>query len=140
MQENYQHLEGDRLLTATVEENVLVQLENLRTLPAVASKLRNRDLNLHGWVYGLKDGRIKPLFEMKANTPIDPIYQCEASCSFQFLFTPLLSNASSNSGSGASSLIFFPALLPWLLLCRDHTNVSRAWHDSLSGTAMGDNR
>lgn len=30
---------------------------------------------LHGWVYGLKDGLIKPIFEMDAGTPIDPIYQ-----------------------------------------------------------------
>ncbi|MCA9045927.1 MAG: carbonic anhydrase, partial [Planctomycetaceae bacterium] len=37
VKDNYQHLEGNKLLTATVEENVLVQLENLKTLPAVAS-------------------------------------------------------------------------------------------------------
>jgi carbonic anhydrase len=29
---------------------------------------------LHGWVYGLKDGIIKQVFDMDANTPIDPIY------------------------------------------------------------------
>src|SRR5687767_9972778 len=33
MLENYAHLEGDELLTATVEENVLVQIEHLETLP-----------------------------------------------------------------------------------------------------------
>jgi carbonic anhydrase len=31
--------------------------------------------DLHGWVYGLKDGIINPVFEMKANMPIDPLYQ-----------------------------------------------------------------
>lgn len=56
--ENYTHLEGDRLLTAAVEENVLVQLENLRTLPAVASKLVRGDLGLHGWVYKLETGEV----------------------------------------------------------------------------------
>src|SRR5947209_3561333 len=30
VQVNYGHLDGERLLTATIEENVLVQLENLR--------------------------------------------------------------------------------------------------------------
>src|SRR5688500_10819560 len=35
VKENYGHLSGPALLTATVEENVLVQLENLRTQPAV---------------------------------------------------------------------------------------------------------
>ena len=30
---------------------------------------------LHGWVYGLKDGLIKPVFEMGADTHIDPLYE-----------------------------------------------------------------
>lgn len=58
VQDNYRHLEGDRLLTATVEENVLVQLENLRTLPSVASRLVRGDLHLHGWVYKIETGEV----------------------------------------------------------------------------------
>ncbi|HSZ87451.1 MAG TPA: carbonic anhydrase [Puia sp.] len=30
---------------------------------------------LHGWVYGLKDGIIKPVFEMNADSSIDPLYE-----------------------------------------------------------------
>ena len=56
IRENYKHLEGEALLTATVEENVLVQLENLRTHPVVAAKLARKELNLHGWVYKLETG------------------------------------------------------------------------------------
>ena len=56
--ENYQHLEGPRLLTATIEENVLVQLENLRTLPAVAARLAAGKLKLHGWVYKIETGQV----------------------------------------------------------------------------------
>jgi carbonic anhydrase len=58
VQENYGHLDGDRLVTATVEENVLVQLENLRTLPSVASRLVRGDLHLHGWVYKIETGEV----------------------------------------------------------------------------------
>ena len=58
VRDNYTHLEGDRLVTATVEENVLVQLENLRTLPAVASRLVRGDLHLHGWVYKIETGEV----------------------------------------------------------------------------------
>jgi len=29
---------------------------------------------LHGWVYGLKDGLIKPVFDMDAGSRLDPIY------------------------------------------------------------------
>lgn len=58
VRDNYGHLEGDKLLTATTEENVLVQLEHLRTLPAVASRLVKGDLHLHGWVYKIETGEV----------------------------------------------------------------------------------
>jgi carbonic anhydrase len=58
LRENYGHLAGDKLLMAAVEENVLVQLENLRTLPAVASRLVKGDLHLHGWVYKIETGEV----------------------------------------------------------------------------------
>ena len=58
VRDNYTHLDGDRLLTATIEENVLVQLENLRTLPAVASGLVKGNLKLHGWVYKIETGEV----------------------------------------------------------------------------------
>jgi carbonic anhydrase len=58
VRDNYAHLKGDALLTATIEENVLVQLENLRTLPAVASRLVKGDLKLHGWVYKIETGEV----------------------------------------------------------------------------------
>ena len=58
VRDNYSHLDGDRLVTATVEENVLVQLENLRTLPSVASRLVRGDLHLHGWVYKIETGEV----------------------------------------------------------------------------------
>jgi carbonic anhydrase len=58
IQNNYSHLKGDTLLTATIEENVLVQLENLRTLPSVASRLARGDLYLHGWVYEFETGDV----------------------------------------------------------------------------------
>jgi carbonic anhydrase len=43
---------------ATVEENVLVQLENLRTHPCVAAGLARATLKLHGWVYKLETGDV----------------------------------------------------------------------------------
>lgn len=56
--ENYKHLEGEAKITATVEENVLVQLENLRTHPAVAARLARGELSLHAWVYKLETGAV----------------------------------------------------------------------------------
>lgn len=58
MQENYKHLDGDAKLTATVQENVLVQLDNLRTHPLVAARLSAGKLKLHAWVYKIETGRV----------------------------------------------------------------------------------
>jgi carbonic anhydrase len=56
--ENYGSLPAADLLTVAIEENVLVQLENLRTLPAVASRLVRGDLHLHGWYYKIETGEV----------------------------------------------------------------------------------
>jgi carbonic anhydrase len=58
MRENYTELTDNDLLTATVEENVLVQLENLRTHPSVAARLARGRLNMHGWVYQIETGKV----------------------------------------------------------------------------------
>ncbi len=41
-----------------IKENVLVQLENLRTHPSVASALRTNKVELHGWVYQFESGDV----------------------------------------------------------------------------------
>lgn len=59
IEENYSHItDPTARLTATVEENVLVQLENLRTHPTVAAALGRKALNLHGWVYKFETGQV----------------------------------------------------------------------------------
>jgi len=56
---NYQHItELQPRLTATVEENVLVQLEHLRTHPSVAEAVSRGDLKLHGWTYQFESGQV----------------------------------------------------------------------------------
>jgi carbonic anhydrase len=49
--------EEDKVLNA-VKENVLVQLENLRTHPSIAAGLAMGKLKLHGWVYEIESGRV----------------------------------------------------------------------------------
>jgi len=57
--ENYGHITAPTArLTATVEENVLVQLEHLRTHPSVAAALGRRSISLHGWVYKFETGQV----------------------------------------------------------------------------------
>lgn len=56
--QNYAHLEGEARLKATIKENVLAQIENLRTHPSVRSHLARGDLHLHAWVYNIEEGRV----------------------------------------------------------------------------------
>ena len=63
---------SDRL----VELNVQEQVFNLSKTSTIQRAWKNEQRpDLHGWVYGLKDGLIKPVCEMKAGTSIDPLYQ-----------------------------------------------------------------
>jgi carbonic anhydrase len=83
VKDKYRHLEGQALLTASVEENVLVQLENLRTHPVVAAGLARKTVNLHGWVYKLETGEVfafnpdhgqfEPLTEHRIQTQAPPV-------------------------------------------------------------------
>jgi carbonic anhydrase len=61
-----------------VELNVQEQVNNLAKTTIIQRcwKKETRP-DLHGWVYGLKDGIIKPVYEMKTGTPIDPLYKFE---------------------------------------------------------------
>jgi len=56
--DHYSHLSGEELFAATIKENVLVQLDHLRTHPSVATRLRKGDLHLHGWVYSIATGEV----------------------------------------------------------------------------------
>jgi carbonic anhydrase len=49
---------GPELLLALTEDNVVAQLESLRSHPAVAARLEQGDLALHGWVYHIGSGAV----------------------------------------------------------------------------------
>jgi carbonic anhydrase len=68
-------------LDQTVCENVLVQIENLKTHPSVSAALRKKAINIFGWVYHLETGYVSlydPMIdrfvssvEVKARNEID---------------------------------------------------------------------
>ena len=51
-------LDDDARLAAAIEQNVLVQLDNLRTHPSVAAATARGDLQLHGWTYHFETGQV----------------------------------------------------------------------------------
>ena len=58
MHEHFTDLEGDDRLIKTTQENVRSQLDHLRTHPSVALLLRQKKVDLHGWVYSISSGEV----------------------------------------------------------------------------------
>jgi carbonic anhydrase len=59
-----------------IEYNVMEQIMNLAKTSIVQKAWKNDQRpHLHGWVYGLNDGIIKPVCEMEPGTHIDPLYE-----------------------------------------------------------------
>jgi len=66
----------DEKLNKLIELNVQEQVMNLAKTSIIQQAWKDNNApHLHGWVYGLNDGLIKPIFEMAANSHIDPIYE-----------------------------------------------------------------
>ena len=58
------------------ELNVIEQVQRLAKTSIIQRAWKEREgPDLHGWVYGLKDGLINPVYEMKAGADIDPLYK-----------------------------------------------------------------
>jgi carbonic anhydrase len=61
-----------------LEQNVILQLQHLKTHPSVAAKLAKGSLVLHGWVYDIKTGDVGAFDEAKNEfIPVDARYASE---------------------------------------------------------------
>ena len=58
IRENYADLEEEAKMSVCVQENVLSQVENLKTHPSVAARLAAGRINLHAWVYKFETGQM----------------------------------------------------------------------------------
>lgn len=58
MQRHYPDRKDVEALTTCAEENVLVQIENLRTHPSVYTALSEKRLRIHAWMYKIETGGV----------------------------------------------------------------------------------
>lgn len=59
-----------------VELNVIEQVKHLAKTSIIQRSWKHEQIpHLHGWVYGLDDGKINPIYEMHPGEALDPIYQ-----------------------------------------------------------------
>jgi carbonic anhydrase len=66
----------DVQLNRMIELNVQEQVLNLAKTSIIQKSWKERQgPDLHGWVYDLHDGLVKPIYEMSAGTHIDEIYE-----------------------------------------------------------------
>lgn len=56
--EVYRDLTPEQKLNVCIQENVLAQLDNLKTHPVVASRLCQGQVTLYGWVYKIETGDV----------------------------------------------------------------------------------
>jgi carbonic anhydrase len=74
----YPQTSGDHMTRALIEENVLLQLQHLRTHPGVAAGMAAGTVRLHGWIYNIGNGRVV-VFDEKTEqfAPIEQVLGIE---------------------------------------------------------------
>jgi carbonic anhydrase len=58
VKDSYQNYTDEELIEIMVAENVLTQIENLKTYPVVHSRLYQGKLHIYGWVYHIETGEV----------------------------------------------------------------------------------
>ena len=75
----YPNTSGDHMTRALIEENVLLQLQHLRTHPGVAGGLATRTVRLHGWIYNIGNGRVLAFDEETQEfAPVEQVLKIES--------------------------------------------------------------
>ena len=69
--ENYPHYEGKDLMEVLVAENVLIQIENLKTYPIVRARLHQGRLKIYPWIYNIETGNVLA-YDARTHTYIPP--------------------------------------------------------------------
>ncbi|HIK44102.1 MAG TPA: carbonic anhydrase, partial [Leptolyngbyaceae cyanobacterium M65_K2018_010] len=52
------HLDKKEKLNMLVAQNVLTQMDNLRTYPVIHSRLHKGELAIHGWLYNIENAQL----------------------------------------------------------------------------------
>lgn len=86
VKENYKDYSKDEMLEITTAENVLTQIENLKTYPVVRSRMFQGKLQIYGWVYLIETGDVMA-YDPITHTYIPPQSQIEPSQPGQYIST-----------------------------------------------------
>jgi len=68
-------LDDEARMKMLLEQNVILQIQHLKTHPSVAKRLAKGDLELHGWVYDIRTGEVEAWDEKAGRfAPVDVRY------------------------------------------------------------------
>ena len=111
VEENYKGYSKAEMLEITIAENVLTQIENLKTYPVVRSRMYQGKLQIYGWVYLLETGEVLA-YDPITHTYIPPQSQIEPSQPGQYLSTqaPPVFCDLPNQVDEASEVVSSPAI------------------------------
>lgn len=76
--DNYQGYSKDEMLEIAIAENVLTQIENLKTYPIVHSRLYQGNLHIYAWIYLIETGEVLA-YDIETHTYMPPQTQLEES-------------------------------------------------------------
>ncbi|VEP18139.1 Carbonic anhydrase [Hyella patelloides LEGE 07179] len=71
VQENYPDLTDEEFIETLVAENVLIQIDNLKTYPVVKAKLHQGKLKIYAWIYKIETGEVLA-YDAKTHTYVAP--------------------------------------------------------------------
>jgi len=71
VQETYPHYEGDELIEVLVAENVLIQIDNLKTYPIIRSRIHQGRLKIYAWIYNIETGSVLA-YDARTHTYVPP--------------------------------------------------------------------
>lgn len=86
--ENYSGYSDEEMLEIATAENVLTQIENLRTYPVIHSRLYQNRLNIYGWIYMIETGEVLA-YDAATRTYLPPQTQIEYESDLANGFTPV---------------------------------------------------
>lgn len=69
--ENYSHYNDEDLMDMLVAENVLVQIDNLKTYPIVKARMHQGKLKIYAWVYNIGTGDVLA-YDARTHTYMTP--------------------------------------------------------------------
>ncbi|WP_036479061.1 carbonic anhydrase [Myxosarcina sp. GI1] len=72
--ENYPDYSGEELIETLVAENVLIQIDNLKTYPVVRARIHQGKLRIYAWIYRIETGEVLA-YDAETHTYVPPMSQ-----------------------------------------------------------------